>query len=97
MISQNRFSQEPKSNAELKDWFFKEWNAKYNVFGKIDIRTHELYRFLVRQSAGKQANWNYAKYVVEKDGTTVEMFGPQSGNYSFLICKRYFKRLKSLS
>lgn len=46
--------------------------------GPVDVKTHELYLWLEKQS-GKKVEWNYGKYVVEKDGTTVEIYGPQSG------------------
>lgn len=74
----NTFNQEPKTESELKNWF-KEWNAEYDVFAKLDVHNSEIYKFLTKQAGDKAVIWNYGKYVVEKDGTTVERYGPQAG------------------
>ena len=95
------FGQEPKTNPELKDWFFNEWKAKYDVYSPVDVKESDVYKFLIQRAnnrAGKLIEsllieiciilivcllfiviWNYGKYVIEKDGVTVDRYGPQAG------------------
>jgi len=75
----NSFGQEPKSNDELNDWFFNEWKAKYNVFAPVDVKESEIYQFFIKQAGGKAVIWNYGKYLIQKDGTSMERYGPQAG------------------
>lgn len=55
--------------------------------GKVNVKqneeTSDIYKFLIKQSGGKAPLWNYTKYLVEKDGTTVERYGPQAGAVLF--------------
>lgn len=77
----NSFNQEKKNENELKDFFYNQWQAAYAVFGKVDVKENtdsELYKFLIKQS-GKAVIWNYGKYLVERDGRTVNRYGPQAG------------------
>ena len=39
----------------------------------------ELYKFLIKQSGKGAVIWNYGKYLVQKDGRTLERYGPQAG------------------
>lgn len=72
----NSFGQEKKSEEELKNWFSSEWKAKYAYYNKVDVFESPIYKFLIQQS-GEKVKWNYGKYVVEKDGKTVTVYGPQ--------------------
>jgi glutathione peroxidase len=54
------FNQEKKSPEELKKWF-EEWNAKYDVYGKVDVNTSEVYQFLSKAANNKFPSWNYGK------------------------------------
>ena len=73
----NSFAQEPKSNEELKAWFFNEWSAKYNVFAPVDVKQDEIYKFFIKQAGNKAVLWNYGKYLIQKDGVSMERYGPQ--------------------
>jgi glutathione peroxidase len=54
------FNQEKKSPEELKKWF-EEWKAKYDVYGKVDIKTSEVYQFLSKAANNSYPIWNYGK------------------------------------
>ena len=73
----NTFGQEPKSNEELKAWFFTEWLAKYHVFAPVDVKQDEIYKFFIKQAGDKAVLWNYGKYLIQKDGVRAERYGPQ--------------------
>ena len=75
----NTFGQEPKTPAELKTWFFDDWKAKYDVYGKIDVKQSDVYKFLIDAAGDETVIWNYGKYIVEKDGTKATRYGPQAG------------------
>jgi len=75
----NSFGQEPKTNPQLKEWFFDEWKATYDVYAPADVNEDPVYKFLIERAGGRAVIWNYGKYVIEKDGKTVERYGPQAG------------------
>ena len=85
------FGQEKKNNSELKEWF-KTWKATYDVLEKTDAHTADVYKFLIKQAGDRKVIWNYGKYLVEKDGTTVEMFGPQAGAIFWSSLDRKMKK-----
>jgi len=81
-IPTNTFNQEPKTNAELKEFFYNKWNAKYDVYEKVDnLKDSEIFQFLGKSAGDKYPIWNYGKYVVEKNGKAVTLYGPQSGTF----------------
>lgn len=54
------FNQEKKNAQELKEWF-KSWNAKYDVYQKVDIKTDPVYQWLSKQAGDQSPIWNYGK------------------------------------
>jgi len=80
-IPTNAFKQEKKSNEELKE-FFKSWNAKYDVYEKVDnFKDSEIFQFLAEAAGNSYPKWNYGKYMVQKDGKSVELWGPDKGTF----------------
>ena len=68
--------QEPGSNADIAEFCEQNYGVKFQMFEKISVRgsdTHPLYKWLKAKS-GHKPDWNFAKYFVSADGTTVTFF-----------------------
>lgn len=68
------------------DFVQKKFNVKFPMLSKLDVNgssTHELYRFLKSSQIFKKENgaedipWNFAKFLVNKDGQVVNYYGPK--------------------
>lgn len=53
-------------------------NGFYQVLDKTDWRKSDLFRFLIKRS-GYQPDADFSKYLVQKDGISVEFFGNRAG------------------
>jgi glutathione peroxidase len=75
-------SQEPGSNAEIKQFCTGKYNVSFPMFSKITVVGKEkspLYSWLIEKSGrADEIEWNFAKFIVHKDGTTVERFTPKT-------------------
>ena len=68
--------QEPGSNAEIAEFCERNYGVKFQMFEKISVKgkdQHPLYQWL-QGKTGEKPDWNFAKYVVNEDGTTVKYF-----------------------
>ncbi len=82
----NQFGgQEPGSEAEIKEFCSLNYNVTFPMFAKIDVNgddTHPLYNYLKDQAPGilgtKAIKWNFAKFLVGKDGKVVDRFATQT-------------------
>ena len=75
----NNFGQqEPGTNAEIKTFCTATFNVKFPMFSKISVKGEDiapLYKWLLAQSnSTTDVDWNFAKFVVGKDGTTVKRY-----------------------
>jgi len=82
----NQFlSQEPDSNEDIAK-FARGYSDKFNLFAKIDVNganAHPLYQYLKQQQKGSLGffsggaiEWNFAKFLVDKNGAVVERWNP---------------------
>ena len=71
-------SQEPGSDAEIKTFCTATFNVKFPMFSKISVKGEDiapLYKWLLAQSnSTTDVDWNFAKFLVGKDGTTVKRY-----------------------
>mgnify|MGYP001810380943 FL=1 len=79
----NQFmNQEPGSNEEIAEFCKLNYGVSFPMFSKIDVKGENaapLYRFLVNATDQKQdIEWNFAKFVVGKDGQVLARFKPQT-------------------
>lgn len=76
----NFLGQEPGSDAEIKTFCTTRYNVTFDLFSKISVKgddSHPLYKFLTEKSAYPGAvQWNFQKYLVNKNGTVVAKFSP---------------------
>src|ERR1044071_4677612 len=80
----NQFgSQEPGSNAEIKEFCSSTYNVTFPMFDKLDVNgphRHPLYTAL----AGKESpfpgdiKWNFGKFLVGRDGKIIKRFEPRT-------------------
>jgi glutathione peroxidase len=72
-------SQEPGSNQEIATFCANTYGVKFPMFTKTRVSTsagadvNPLYAEL-RKTTGSAPRWNFHKYVIAKDGTTVESY-----------------------
>lgn len=75
--------QEPLANGDITEFCSINHQAKYTIFGKIDVRgedAHPLYKFLSDKDSngnvGVKPRWNFHKYLINKNGEVVDFFYP---------------------
>ena len=76
----NQFgSQEKGTNDEIKEFCSSEYNVSFTLFDKIEVigdNASPLFKKLT-QDAGREIQWNFTKYLINKDGDFVSGFGTQ--------------------
>jgi glutathione peroxidase len=83
----NQFGrQEPGSAEEIRAFCATNYEVSFPMFRKIDVNgrdAHPLYRFLKRSKrgvlgflGGGRIHWNFTKFLVDRNGSVVERFGP---------------------
>jgi len=80
----NQFGgQEPGTEAEVKAFCSTSYGVTFPLFAKIDVngpRRTPLYDWLTRQAAEPSGpgdiKWNFAKFVVDRNGRVVARFEP---------------------
>ena len=79
----NQFGgQEPGTDAEIKAFCTGEYDVTFPMFSKIVVKgegTHPLYQWLLKSTDNKKdIEWNFAKFVIGKDGRVIARFQPQT-------------------
>ncbi len=79
----NQFNgQEPGSNEEILEFCTKTYNVSFPMFSKVDVKGENadpLYKWLVHATENQNdVEWNFAKFLVSKDGKTVKRFGART-------------------
>jgi len=81
----NQFAgQEPGSEAEIKEFCTTNYGVAFPLFAKVAVNgeaRHPLYAWLTSESTEPDGpgdiKWNFAKFLVGKDGAVVARFDPQ--------------------
>ncbi|EDV22512.1 uncharacterized protein TRIADDRAFT_9015, partial [Trichoplax adhaerens] len=74
----------PKSNAEIKEFAEKNFNAEFQLFSKIKVNGSEalpLYKYLKSRLPGTLGNfikWNFSKFLCNKEGVPVQRYSPRT-------------------
>ena len=69
-------SQEPGTNAEIKQFCDRKYSVKFPMFAKISVVGDEkapLYRYLTGV-AGPEIQWNFTKFLVDRNGKVLQRF-----------------------
>ncbi|XP_030061904.1 glutathione peroxidase 7 [Microcaecilia unicolor] len=75
----NQFGQqEPGSNQEIETFARKNFGATFPMFSKVAVNgigANAAFKYLI-ESSGQEPDWNFWKYLVNKDGKVVKAWGP---------------------
>jgi glutathione peroxidase len=80
----NQFGgQEPGTNAEIKQFCTGKYNVTFPMFEKIVVKGEgmdPMYKWLIETSDRPKDDieWNFAKFLIGKDGKVIARFGPQT-------------------
>lgn len=74
--------QEPGTEADIKEFCSLNYGVTFPMFSKISVKgddTAPLYRWLIDNSGRKDdIEWNFAKFLVGKDGQVKARFSPRT-------------------
>jgi glutathione peroxidase len=83
--------QEPGSNEEIKEFCTGNYNVTFPMFSKVSVKgpdTTPLYKWLLESTTNHaDIEWNFAKFVVSRDGQTVTRFSPRQTPMSAELVK----------
>jgi glutathione peroxidase len=74
--------QEPGDNAQIEEFCSTKFKVSFPLAAKIDVNgsdTHPIFKFVKEHSdamLGSRIKWNFTKFLVSPDGTTVQRFAP---------------------
>jgi glutathione peroxidase len=97
----NQFgAQEPGTEAQIKEFCTRNYGVKFPMFAKIEVNgdgAHDLYRWLKAEDTQPdgpgEIKWNFAKFLVGKDGRVLARFAPQTEPQSDEIVQAIEKAL----
>jgi glutathione peroxidase len=72
-------AQEPGTNEEIKTFCSSKYNVTFPMYSKISVKGDDkapLYQFLTA-ATGSEIQWNFTKFLVDKDGKVVARFEPK--------------------
>jgi glutathione peroxidase-family protein len=77
----NFLRQEPGTDSEIKSFCTTKYNVTFPMFSKISVKgknIHPLYEYLTSPEEngefGKPIKWNFNKFLIGKDGETINRF-----------------------
>jgi glutathione peroxidase len=71
--------QEPGTNEEIKTFCSSKYNVTFPMYSKISVKGDDkapLYEFLTA-ATGSEIQWNFTKFLVDKNGKVVARFEPK--------------------
>jgi glutathione peroxidase len=82
----NQFgSQEPGSEAEIKEFCTSKYDVSFPMFSKVEVNgdgAAPIYKYLTAKDlkpAGKgDISWNFEKFLIDRDGQVVARFSPRT-------------------
>jgi glutathione peroxidase len=82
----NQFGgQEPGSEADIKQFCSLTYPVSFPLFAKVEVNgdgAHPLYAYLKKAQKGvlgtEAIKWNFTKFLIDKRGTVVDRFAPQT-------------------
>ncbi len=82
----NQFGgQEPGTESEIAQFCTTNYGVDFPMFAKIDVNgadQHPLYTFLKNAKGGifgDAIKWNFAKFLIDREGNVVERYAPTTG------------------
>jgi len=80
----NQFlSQDPGTNAEIKQFCTSKYNVTFPMFEKIEVNgggRHPLYEWLSGKDSPQSGliKWNFTKFLISRDGKILDRFAPMT-------------------
>lgn len=81
----NFMSQEPGTEAEIKEFCSLNYNVGFPMFSKISVKgtdQHPLYRFLTHPETNPgfdgDITWNFEKFLADREGKIIARFSPRT-------------------
>lgn len=74
--------QEPGDDAQIEEFCSINYGVSFPLSTKVDVngsKTHPVFKFLKKNAGGMLGSaikWNFTKFLVSPDGTTVQRFAP---------------------
>ena len=82
-------SQEPGSDSQIAQFCESNYNIKFPVMSKINIRkkpVHPIYEWLTNSDLNgwndSKPRWNFYKYLIDEDGNLIKSFGSNTNPLS---------------
>ena len=80
----NQFGQqEPGDNSQVAEFCEVNYGVSFPMFAKIDVngaQAHPMFDWLKQGAPGvlgsQKIKWNFTKFLVDRDGTTIKRFAP---------------------
>ena len=78
----DQFKQEPLGDHEVEAVCERTHGVSFPIFAKVKVNgknTHPLYRWLRKEkkgALGARVNWNFTKFLVDRDGNVVSRYSP---------------------
>ena len=76
-------NQSPENEADMRLFCERNYGVGFLLSEKVAVRgsdQHPVYQWLTRKvlngSKNSVVKWNFQKYLIDKDGTLIDMFGP---------------------
>ena len=80
----NFLSQEPGTNAEIKEFCQKNYGVTFPVMEKISVKGKDIapiYSWLTQKSENgvmdSEVSWNFQKYLIDENGKLIEKISPR--------------------
>lgn len=76
------FAQEPEANEHMAEACEVNFGVTFTLSEKVEVNganTHPVFKYLKEHSnsaLGKDIKWNFTKFLVSKDGTTIRRYAP---------------------
>jgi glutathione peroxidase len=92
----NDFQQEPRSNKEIGDFCRLTYGVKFPMFGKSSVSGRDANPFFRRlaEITSSAPQWNFHKYLINRDATRVVAFGSDVAPESSALQKKIDEFLK---
>jgi glutathione peroxidase len=74
--------QEPGTDKEIKEFCSTKYNVTFPLFAKVKVLGEdkcELYKWLVASTGGEDIEWNFGKFLIDKEGKIFQRFSPKTG------------------
>jgi glutathione peroxidase len=75
----NQFmGQEPGTPEEIASFCSTQYDVTFPLMGKVDVNGPDAHPLFNELTAGEPVAWNFAKWLIGRDGQVIERFGPRT-------------------